>query len=156
YPWIIELRNAIEEARRTGPRIFAAGPIVTAPGGHPAGTLLAGNPVAIAAATRQIATPDEGRAVVRELASGGVDVIKVGAASAGRRNRPERIPTIGSATLVGVVSEASRAGLPATVHWGNVDELETVVSAKPTQIEHAGYAPISQPLISKIGSAGII
>src|SRR5262249_20828034 len=76
YPWIMDLRASIDGGRRNGPRIFAAGPLVTAPDGHPAGTLLVGNKAAIAAGTRQVTTPEEGRAVVRELAGGGVDVIK--------------------------------------------------------------------------------
>src|SRR5262249_49839218 len=120
YPWIIELARSIDEGRREGPRIFAAGPILTAPGGHPAGTLLVGNKPAIAAGTRQITSPDEGRAVVRDLASGGVDVIKTVLDSLGRRNSPQRIPTLDSQTLRAIVAEGRTVRLPVTVHWGNV------------------------------------
>ena len=76
YPWIIDLARSIDEGRRDGPRILAAGPMLTAPGGHPAGTLLRGNDGAIASGTRQITSLEQGRAVVRDLAAGGVDIIK--------------------------------------------------------------------------------
>ncbi len=156
YPWIIELRRSIDEARRVGPRVFAAGPMLTAPGGHPAGTLLVGNKPAIAAGTRQITTPEEGRAVVRELASGDVDVIKAVLDSGDRRSRPQRIPTLNAQTLAAIIVEARSAGLPVTVHWGNVEELAAVVACHPTQIEHAGYTTIPKSLISEIAQAGIV
>lgn len=156
YPWIIELRRSVDEGRRIGPRIFAAGPMLTAPGGHPAGTLLVGNKGAIAAGTRQITTPEEGRSAVRELAEGGVDVIKAVVDGGGRRNRPQTIPTLNAETLAAIVGEAHKAGLPVTVHWGNVAELASIIAARPDQIEHSGYAPIPQSLISEIAASGIV
>lgn len=89
YPWIIDFAHSIEGGRRKGPRIFAASPLLTAPGGHPAATLLRGNAAAIAAGTRQIVSPEEGRAAVRDLARGGVEVIKAIFDSGGRANRPQ-------------------------------------------------------------------
>jgi len=155
YPWIVQLAHSIQEGRRIGPRIFAAGPLITAPGGHPAGTLLQGNPPAIAAGTRQIVSADEGRATVRELASGGVDVIKAVFDSGGRPNRPQRIPTLEAKVLRAIVEEASIAGVPVTVHWGNVEELPSIIAARPSQIEHAGYRPIPGQVIAQIARAGI-
>jgi len=156
YPWIIDLARSVDQGRREGPRIFAAGPMVTAPGGHPAGTLLRGNDRAIAAATRQITSPEQGSAAVRELANGGVDVIKAVFDSRGRPDSPQRIPTLDAQTLSAVVAEAHRIGLPVTVHWGNVDELPTVIAARPTQIEHAGSRPIPASVIAEIARAGIV
>jgi enamidase len=157
YPWITQLRRSIEEGRRTGPHVVAAGPLLTARGGHPAGTLLRGNRVAIEAATRQIDTPAEGRAVVRDLHAGGIDLIKVVFDSAGRKNtaRPDRIPTLDPATLGAVIDEARTLHLPVTVHWGNVDELPAVLAARPTQLEHAGYAALPLSLVRDIADRGI-
>jgi enamidase len=156
YPWIVELAQSIESGRREGPRIFAAGPMVTAPGGHPAGTLLRGNEPAIQAGTRQITSPDAGRAVVRDLAGGGVDVIKAVVDSRGRPNAPERLPTLDASVLNAVVAEARAVGLPVTVHWGNVDELPAVIAARPTQLEHAGASALPPPLIAEIARWGIV
>jgi enamidase len=155
YPWIIGLAHSVDDGQRESPRIFAAGPMLTAPGGHPAGTLLRGNDAAIAFGTRQITSPEEGRSVVRDLAGGGVDVIKAVLDSGGRPNRPQRIPTINAEVLGAIIAEAQKAGVPVTVHWGNVDELPTVIAARPTQIEHAGYTPIPAPVIAQIARAGI-
>jgi hypothetical protein len=156
YPWTVELRHSADEGWRAGPRIFAAGPMLTAPGGHPAGTLLVGNTPAISAGTRQIATPEEGRAAVRELAGGGVDVIKAVLGSGGRRSRPRRIATLDAKTLAAIVGEAHSVRLPVTVHWRNVDELPTIIASGPTQIEHAGYSSIPQSMMGDIARAGIV
>jgi len=156
YPWIIDLARSIDEGRREGPRILAAGPMLTAPGGHPAGTLLRGNDGAIASGTRQITSLEQGRAVVRDLATGGVDVIKAVVDSRGRPNSPERLATLDTRVLEAIVAEAHAVGLPVTVHWGNVDELPAVVASRPTQLEHAGYAPIPAPVIAGIARAQIV
>jgi enamidase len=155
YPWIIGLARSIEVGQRKGPRIFAAGPILTAPGGHPAGTLLRGNDTAVAAGTRQIVSPEEGRAVVGDLARGGVAVIKAVFDSAGRPNRPQRIPTLNAENLGAIVAEGRAAGVPVTVHWGNVEELPSIIAARPNQLEHSGYKPIPQPVVAQIARAGI-
>jgi enamidase len=42
YPHIIRLRDKIAAGKLSGPRIFAPGPTITAPGGHPAGTIYKG------------------------------------------------------------------------------------------------------------------
>jgi enamidase len=42
YPHIIRLRDKIAVGKLSGPRIFAPGPTITAPGGHPAGTIYKG------------------------------------------------------------------------------------------------------------------
>ena len=156
HPWIIDLARSIDEGRREGPRILAAGPMLTAPGGHPAGTLLRGNDGAIASGTRQITSLEQGRAVVRDLATGGVDVIKAVVDSRGRPNSPERLATLDTRVLEAIVAEAHAVGLPVTVHWGNVDELPAVVASRPTQLEHAGYAPIPAPVIAGIARAQIV
>ena len=155
YPWILDLTRSVEQGRREGPRIFAAGPMLTALGGHPAGTLLRGNDGAIASGTRQIVSPEQGREVVRDLASSGVDVIKAVLDSRGRPNSPERIPALDEAVLGAIVAEAQDAGVPVTVHWGNVNELPAIAAVRPAQLEHAGYAPIPAAVISQIARAGI-
>src|SRR5262249_36529719 len=155
YPWIIDLARSVEEGRREGPRIFAAGPILTAPGGHPAGTLLRGNQPAIAAGPRQLTSPEQARTVVRDLAAGGVDVIKAVFDSRGRSNSPERIPTLDPRVLGAIVAEARAAGLSVTVHWGNVDELPAVVAAGAPPIGHSRYAPIPPPRVAPLCRPGI-
>jgi enamidase len=155
YPWIMDIAHAVDEGRRQGPRIFAAGPMLTAPGGHPAATLLRGNELAIAAGTRQLKSPEQAQAVVNDLAAGGVDVIKAVFDSRGRQNSPERIPTLNAQVLGAIVAEAGRLRIPVTVHWGNVEELPTVIALHPNQLEHSGDKPIPETLITQIAAARI-
>lgn len=155
YPWIVGLARSIDDGRREGPRILAAGPMLTAPGGHPAGTLLRGNQLAIETSTRQLSSPEQARATVRDLAAGGVDVIKAVVDSRGRANSPERIPTLDAVRLSAIVAEAHACGLPVTVHWGNIDELPSVVALRPTQLEHSRYESIPASVIADIARAGI-
>jgi imidazolonepropionase-like amidohydrolase len=67
YPHIIRLRDKIAADKLVGPRIFAPGPTITAPGGHPAGTIYKGNRYIIENATRQIEDVDSAREEVRDL-----------------------------------------------------------------------------------------
>jgi enamidase len=129
--------------------------MLTAPGGHPAATLLRDNELAIAAGTRQLKSPEQAQAVVDDLAAGGVDVIKAVFDSRGRQNSPERIPILNAQVLGAIVAEASRLHIPVTVHWRNVDELPTVIALRPDQIEHSGDKPIPETLIAQIAAARI-
>src|SRR5262249_5327882 len=47
------------------------------------------------------------------------------------------------------------AGVPVTVHWGNVEELASIIAAGPSQVEHAGYKPIPQTTVAEIARAAI-
>lgn len=155
YPWIVELARSVNSGRRAGPRIFTAGPIITAPGGHPAGTLLKGNDAVIKLATRQVAKLDEGRAAVRELASGGVDIIKVVFDSGRPDSRFGLVPKLDAEVLQAIIADASAANLPVTAHWGNTSELPILISARPAQIEHGGRMPIPDSVIKEIAGARI-
>ena len=75
YPHIIRLRDKIAAGKLSGPRIFASGPTITAPGGHPAGTIYKGNRYIVENATRQIADTNNAREEVRKLAKGRVEWI---------------------------------------------------------------------------------
>src|SRR5262249_59059738 len=54
-----------------------------------------------------------------------------------------------------IVAEGHTAGVPVTVHWGNIEELPSIIAARPNQLEHAGFRPIPQPVIAQIARAGI-
>ena len=155
YPWIVELARSVNSGRRAGPRLFTAGPVITAPGGHPAGTLLKGNDAVIKLATRQVAKLDEGRAAVRELASGGVDLIKVVFDSGRPDSRFGLVPKLDAEVLQAVIAEAGASKLPVTAHWGNASELPILVAARPAQLEHAGRTPIPDSVIKEIADARI-
>jgi imidazolonepropionase-like amidohydrolase len=157
FPWTLELARSVERGEHDGPAVRCAGPMITAVGGHPAGTLLAGNPRGAEKSTRQVSTPDEARAAVRSLAASGVDVIKVVFDSGRSAEGFGRglVPVLEAPVLRAVVEAGQAAGIPVTVHWGNISELQDVIDTRPSSIEHAGYAAIPEQMISSIAAAGI-
>lgn len=156
YPWIVQLRDEIAAGRVEGPRIFAAGPTLTALGGHPAGTLLRGNAEAIATGTRQVTTADSARAAVRALADGGVDFIKAIYDGGSRRSPFGMLPKLDRDVLAAIVDEARARRIPVTVHWANTSELGDVIALAPDQIEHIGVAPIADSLVREIVAKRIV
>jgi hypothetical protein len=102
HGWVLEVRQLVSEGELEGPRVFAAGPVMTTPGGHPIATLQDGqvhDPRGVSA------TPEEARAAVRELATtdGGVDLIKV----VQERGGPDRpLEPIAPDVLAAIVDES--------------------------------------------------
>jgi hypothetical protein len=73
-PAIFATRDEIRSGKKLGPRLFAAGPMFTGPGGHPVGIMRETLPFwvrwyVVAHLTRQEATPDEARRVAESSRS---------------------------------------------------------------------------------------
>lgn len=132
YEWITDFRNQIDNGTLKGPRLFVAGPIFTAPGGHPVATFGVDPESDF---VRLPASPSEARHTVRELAEGKhpVDLIKVVQDRGGARFSLEPIlPDI----LRAIVDEANVYDLSVTAHWGTLEDLEDVIAAGVHGLEH--------------------
>lgn len=136
YPHIIRLRDKIATGRLSGPRIFAVGPIITAPGGHPAGTIYKGNRYIIENATRQISDVNNAREEVRRLAKGGVDCIKAIYSDIDPMNITHRVPKLSLNVLEALADEAHRHNLRLMVHTGSPEEVMDSLRAGANSIEH--------------------
>jgi imidazolonepropionase-like amidohydrolase len=136
HPQILRLRDRIRAGKLVGPRIIAAGPIFTAPGGHPAGTIYKNNRYVIEHATRQVEDPDEARAEVQRLASDGVDQIKAVYGDANPLDLAHSVPKLQLRVLQALVDEAHRSGLPTMVHVGTAQDAIEAVSAGVDSLEH--------------------
>jgi imidazolonepropionase-like amidohydrolase len=110
------------------PTILAAGPPVTAPGGHC--HFLGG----------EASGADGMRAAVRERAERGVDVVKVMAS--GGELTPGSLPLEPQFTpdeLRALVDEAHRCGLPVTAHAHPVQGIRNALVAGVDGIEHCAF-----------------
>jgi imidazolonepropionase-like amidohydrolase len=88
---------------RSGPRVFVAGPLITAPGGYPI-------PIHGLGVAHVVRTADEAREYVQSLASRGADVIKV--------SLQVGFPMITFGVLSAIVDEAHAHDLRVTAHVG--------------------------------------
>jgi imidazolonepropionase-like amidohydrolase len=136
YPHIIRLRDKIATGKLSGPRIFAPGPTITAPGGHPAGTIYKGNRYIIENATRQIADVNIARKEVKGLAEGKVDCIKAIYSDINPMDVAKKVPRISLEVLQVLADEAHNHNLKLMVHTGTPGETLDAVKAGADSIEH--------------------
>jgi imidazolonepropionase-like amidohydrolase len=121
-PDVLTRRDRIRAGTLLGPTMYAAGPQVTAPGGHPLPLLRQLVPWWIRwyvgpRLTRQVSSAGEAQVVVDELAGLGVDFVKFMVDSL-----PPGAPRISRETLEAGVAEARRHGLRAVAHIGTVED----------------------------------
>jgi enamidase len=136
YPHIIRLRDKIAAGKLVGPRIFAPGPTITAPGGHPAGTIYKGNRYIIKNATRQIAEVSSAREEVRRLVEGGVDCIKAIYSDINPMDITHKVPRLSLDVLEVLADEAHQYNLRLMVHTGSPKETMNAIKAGADSIEH--------------------
>lgn len=132
YAWVMELRRMLADGELEGPRLFAAGPLFTTPGGHPVVTI---GVEPQSDTVRLPSSPDEARRIVRELAGGDdpVDVIKV---VQERGSRTFAMDPLAPDVLRAIVDEAHSHDIPVSAHWGTLDDLEDVLAAGVDDLQH--------------------
>jgi imidazolonepropionase-like amidohydrolase len=107
-----------------GPRIVAAGQMLTAPGGYPLTASWAP-----AGTGRVVAGPGEAHAAVGEQADRGASVIKVAL-------NPPAGPVLDGSTLAAIVSAAHQRGLRVTGHVHGLRELGKAMDAGVDELAH--------------------
>jgi enamidase len=136
YPHVIRLRDRIAAGKLSGPRIFAPGPTITAPGGHPAGTIYKGNRYIVENAVRQIADVNTAKEEVRKLVEGGVDCIKAIYSDINPMDITHKVPKLSLDVLEALADEAHQYNLRLMVHTGTRQESMDAVKAGADSIEH--------------------
>jgi imidazolonepropionase-like amidohydrolase len=134
---ILEVKRMLAARELAGPRLFAAGPIFTAPGGHPA--LGGRDPNASGVGgfmTFQSDDPAAVRAEVALLASQGVDGIKTVLHGAVSDDGQRVLPTLSDATFAALVAEAKAHDLWVAVHVGPAHQAGQAARAGVTTVEH--------------------
>lgn len=128
-----KLRAFVAAARQRAPRVFFAGASITAPGGHPA-ELFGFVPGLADQLTRQVGTPDEARAAVRDMAGRDVDLIKL-VLEPGYPGHPMK--RLDLECFKAAVAEAKERGLKVTVHVGTDEDARAAIESGADGIEHA-------------------
>ncbi len=143
---IFPIVQASAEAAFEGPKVIAAGPIITAAGGYPARAGWAPAGTAL-----EVSSEAEGRAAVAKVAELGATVIKVAL-------NPPAGPTLPAAVLDAIVRAAHRQGLKVTGHVAGLAELEKAVDAGMDELAHMLMTPeaIPQALLERMAQAGMV
>lgn len=128
---IVLLREQIAAGRLKGPRLLTVGPVFTAPGGHPVGTMARGNTQLQEKAARQVTDPEAARAEVRQLIERGIDGIKVIYDGSGGH-----LPRLALPVMTAIIQEAHQRGVWVAAHTGSAQEVHDVVQAGVDTVEH--------------------
>jgi imidazolonepropionase-like amidohydrolase len=160
---IDSLRTAMDDGTLLGPRLLAAGALITVPGSHPTTTIyspalqaeirviVAGAPangpidlaLATARATTLVRTVDDMRAEVRRLGDAGADVIKLTVES-GPGAFGDDHPQMSSELIAAAVDAAKAYGIPVLCHASSGDELEACLQSGAEGVVHAATDPRGQ------------
>jgi imidazolonepropionase-like amidohydrolase len=129
---VLAARSAERQGRLLGPRIFAAGPVFTAPGGHPVGTILHGEAARLEGLAIEVGDVVEARRRVRRLVEDhGVDLVKVIYSTI-----PGDGPRLGRDVLDALVAEGHRLGRRVVAHVSTSEEAAECVEAGVDGLEH--------------------
>jgi len=153
WPFIIELRDQVRAGDILGPRLFVAGPVFTALGGHPAVTVTQGNVWAAENLTEQLSPGDTGmaRQAVRKIVESDVDAIKIVYDNGvpfffnpfGVFDRYERLD---DEIMLAIIEEAHRNNIPVVAH--------ALFQSGPVSVVEAGVDVLVHPII-KIDSKNL-
>lgn len=134
---MFDLKSALANGEIAGPRMFVAGPIFTAPGGHPA---YGGNdPNRMGIGGNMAFQSNDPAAVIREverLAERGVDGIKAVLHGAISETGEVLLPTMSTQTLEAIIRTANRNDLWVAVHVGAQQEAGVAAELGATTVEH--------------------
>ncbi len=115
-PEVFRERSRVATGAHLGPRLYAAGPVFTAPGGHPAEVLRAWLPwylrwYVLPRATREVATPEEARRAIEALLPERPDVLKL-AIDVGTG----KVPRLARETIAAITAAGHAAGVRSIAH----------------------------------------
>lgn len=136
WPAVGELRDRLATGEMAGPRLLAAGPVVTAEDAHPATTICrSADTFCREHLVAEVASPEEARTAVRRLAEEGVDFVKLVSDSL---LVPVQIP---DEVVAAIVAEGHRQGLDVVGHVAEAEFVRRSVEAGLDGLVH----PILRP-----------
>lgn len=121
------------------PRFVVAGPVLTAPDGHPAGTQFRTNNFLRQRAARELLDPQTASYEVRKLKAAGVDLIKVVFTQCllhDHCQQTKTVPQLRPQVFKAIVDTAHSCGLTVTTHTVTAQDVYEAVLAGSNGIEH--------------------
>ena len=155
-PAVFRTRAKLAAGQALGPRLYAAGPMFTAPGGHPVAILSATLPFflrgyVVSRFTREVGTPDEARSAVAALLPERPDVVKVAI-----DRLPAGAPRIANDVLAALVARAHEGGVRVVAHIGSSEDARDAVAAGVDALLHDVYLEeITDEAVAAIRARGI-
>ncbi|AWV07198.1 amidohydrolase family protein [Marilutibacter maris] len=152
---VFAVRDAIDAGRLPGPRILAAGRVVSRSGGHGARRPQPGEiPYEPAACDGR----ESCRRVVRENIEQGSDWIKMTVSGSGRESggRPDAAPIMFEDEVRGAVDAAHQAGRPVAAHAHSTPAIALALQAGADTIEHGTYFDDAAAARFKRGGAYLV
>ncbi len=135
----------LEDGTIGGPRLIGAGPVFTAPGGHPADKLLAEAPWMVDGSTRQSDDPDRARTQAIALLDQGMAGVKLV-----YDDVSGTLPKLDLAVLKAVAEEARGRDAWVAVHTGTDQDVLDALDAGATTIEHGARDALSDASIAAL------
>lgn len=155
-PAVFGERAGVAAGTRLGPRVYAAGPVFTAPGGHPIEILRVFLPwylrwYVVPRVTREVATPDEGRRAVAALLPERPDILKL-AIDVGTGN----VPRLAPGTIAAITTAGHAAGVRSIAHVGGTAEAVDAVRGGVDALAHAPWREeLSDDAVGVIAAAHV-
>lgn len=133
------------------PRILAAGPFLTAPGGYPFDYV----PPEMADLGGAIGLegPDHARRVVEDLAGKGVDLVKIGIVGRSFNDKP--LPVLSDETVRAVCDAAHARGLRVVVHAVYADDWARAARLSVDAIVHNSLEPLPEEAVRAVVERGL-
>ena len=151
---MIAARSAECAGALVGPRIFAAGSILTAPGGHPVATLMHGPALGVGALAVELGDPTAAADHVRHaLEVQGLDLVKVVYSTI-----PGAGPRLSRSVLDAIVAETHRHGRLVVAHVSTATEATEAVAAGVDGLEHMVLdgGELSDATLAEIAERGVL
>lgn len=135
-PDILTFRDRVRHGKGPlAPRIFAAGPWLQCPGGHPACTVYGSDKQVLDNACILVSDDTDMGAVISKLV-GRVDWVKAFYGHLDKTRYPHPAPRMSKRCLEGICQEAHRRGLRVMVHIDGAHEMADAVACGADCIEH--------------------
>lgn len=155
-PDALPRRERVAAGELLGPRIFSAGPALTAPGGHPVALVRRVAPWWIAwyaapRSAREVASPDAARAASDEIARSGADFVKLIVDRV-----PADVPRLGVAEIRAAVEAAHVRGVRVVAHIGSLADAVDAARAGVDAWVHGVYQErIPDESVAELAAFGI-